>query len=97
LELRPPPLYRVVLLNDDVTPMSFVVALLIVVFGHDQPVAERLMWQAHTKGAAVVGIYPREIAEMKVELAHGASRAKGYPLRCIMEPETEPSDHDGAG
>ncbi|RME86191.1 MAG: ATP-dependent Clp protease adapter ClpS [Zetaproteobacteria bacterium] len=83
--MRRPPMYRVIMLNDDYTPMDFVVGILMAIFQHPRPRAEALMWKVHTEGAAVVGVYPRDIAESKIMRTHQASRAAGHPLRCIME------------
>ena len=86
-KLGRPPFYRVIMLNDDFTPMDFVVELLMRIYHHAEPEAVALMLKVHHEGQAIVGVYPREIAETKVEHTHRASRAAGHPLRCLMEPE----------
>ncbi|MDX8401035.1 MAG: ATP-dependent Clp protease adapter ClpS [Mariprofundaceae bacterium] len=85
--LKPPPLYRVIMLNDDFTPMDFVVGVLMRIFHKDFAEATRLMMQVHEKGCAVCGVYPREIAETRMMRAMQAAREAGHPLRCAMEPD----------
>src|SRR6266849_153304 len=84
---KKPPLYKVILLNDDYTPMEFVVELLKVVFHKPHAEATRIMLWVHQNGMGIAGVYPFEIAETKVrtveELAHQAE----YPLKCVMEKE----------
>ncbi len=82
-----PPLYKVLLLNDDYTPMEFVVHVLERFFGigHDQAVT--LMLTVHKKGLAVIGVFTREIAENKVHQVMSFSREHGHPLQCTMERE----------
>ncbi len=84
-KLKQPPLYKVVLLNDDFTPMDFVVLVLERFFGMDRERATRVMLQVHTQGKAVCGIYSREIAETKVAQVNDYSRAHEHPLLCTME------------
>jgi ATP-dependent Clp protease adaptor protein ClpS len=80
-----PPMYRVLLLNDDYTTMEFVVQILMVVF--HKPVAEatRVMLHVHRRGAGECGVYPFEVAETKVETVHAIAREHGFPLKCVME------------
>lgn len=85
LKLKPPPLYRVVLLNDDYTPMEFVVDVLRVFFGMDTETATRVMLKVHTEGKGVCGVYPREIAETKAVQVNDHSRASEHPLMCDIE------------
>ena len=85
---KKPPLYRVSLLNDDYTPMEFVVYVLQRFFQMNAKDAQRLMLQVHTKGQAVCGIFSREIAETKVNNVNLCSRENQHPLLCTMEPET---------
>lgn len=85
LKLKPPPLYRVVLLNDDYTPMEFVVDVLRVFFGMDTETATRVMLKVHTEGKGVCGVYPKEIAETKAVQVNDHSRASEHPLMCDIE------------
>lgn len=86
-QLQRPPMYRVILLNDDFTPMDFVVQILVDFFQHSVEMATKLMLEVHERGRAVCGIYPHEIAESKVERVETTSRKEGHPLRCVMERE----------
>jgi len=85
LKLKPPPLYRVILLNDDYTPMEFVVEILLEYFGMDIDTAQRVMLKVHTEGKGVCGVYPREIAETKAIQVNEHSRAAEHPLLCDIE------------
>lgn len=82
-----PPLYKVLLLNDDYTPMEFVVEVLERFFGitHDQAI--EIMLTVHKKGLAVVGVFPYEVAETKVTQVMDLARKKQHPLQCTMEKE----------
>jgi len=82
---RPPALYQVVMLNDDYTPMEFVVMVLQHYFQRDIDTATHIMLKIHHEGRGVCGIYPRDIAATKVELVLAAARRDGHPLQCIME------------
>ena len=84
-KLKRPPLYRVVLLNDDYTPMEFVVHILEQFFGMDREKAVRVMLTVHTQGKGVCGVYSREIAETKVAQVNDYSRENNHPLLCTME------------
>lgn len=84
-ELDEPPLYRVVLLNDDYTPMDFVVGILESIFGMERTRATQVMLEVHTKGKGVCGVYNYEIAETKVAQVMGAARQHQHPLLCTME------------
>ena len=84
-ELKEPAMFRVILLNDDYTHQQFVVAVLQSIFKKALAEAERIMLTVHYKGQGVCGIYPKEIAETKLEQVHQRARADGFPLRCIME------------
>ena len=86
-EVAPPPLYKVVLLNDDYTTMDFVVDVLKHVFHKSEADAHQIMLDAHRNGFGVCGRYPREIAETKVDMVDTLSREKGFPLKCTMERE----------
>lgn len=80
-----PPLYRVVLLNDDFTPMDFVVAVLETFFRMDRERATQVMLHVHTRGRGVCGVFTREVAETKVTQVNEFSRAHQHPLLCTME------------
>lgn len=84
--LAPPPLYQVVLLNDDYTPMDFVVHVLQVVFHKADAEAERIMLQVHHQGRGVCGIYTRDIAATRVDRVLRMAHADQHPLQCLMEP-----------
>lgn len=84
-ELEPP--YRVLIHNDDVTPMDFVVQVLQSMFELLFDRAESVMLAAHTNGVAYVASYPKEEARTRVERAHAFARAVGYPLKFTVEPE----------
>jgi len=83
--LKKPPLYQVLLINDDYTPMEFVVDLLQRIFGHDRTKATRIMLEVHTRGKGVCGVYTFEIAETKVAQATSYARQHQHPLLCTME------------
>lgn len=82
---KPPALYQVVLLNDDFTPMEFVVMILQQYFQRDLNTATHIMLKIHHEGRGVCGVYPKDIAATKVELVLAAARRDGHPLQCIME------------
>ena len=84
-KLKRPPLYRVVLINDDYTPMEFVVEVLETVFGMDRSKATRVMLEVHTKGKGVCGVYSYEIAETKVAQVMSIAQQQQHPLLCTME------------
>ena len=83
--LKRPPLYQVVLLNDDYTPMEFVVDVLERIFGMDRTTATRVMLEVHTKGKGVCGVFTFEIAETKVAQVTTYARQHQHPLLCTME------------
>ena len=83
--LKRPPLYRVILLNDDYTPMEFVVDVLQKIFFLDRTTATRIMLEVHTKGKGVCGVYTYEIAETKVAQVTGLAQQHQHPLLCTME------------
>lgn len=83
--VKRPPLYQVVLLNDDFTPMEFVVDILERIFGMDRTSATRVMLEVHTKGKGVCGVYTYEIAETKVAQVTTFARQHQHPLLCTME------------
>jgi ATP-dependent Clp protease adaptor protein ClpS len=84
-EVKRPPLYQVVLLNDDYTPMEFVVDVLEKFFGLDRPTATRIMLEVHTKGKGVCGVFTFEIAETKVAQVTTYARDHQHPLMCTLE------------
>jgi ATP-dependent Clp protease adaptor protein ClpS len=84
-KLKKPPMYQVVLLNDDFTPMEFVVHVLEHFFAMDRSKATRIMLHVHTQGKGLCGIFVREIAETKVAQVNEYSRANNHPLLCTME------------
>jgi ATP-dependent Clp protease adaptor protein ClpS len=86
-EVVEPPMYRVMLLNDDYTTMEFVVEVLVYVFQKSSEEAMQIMLNVHRSGVGVCGIYPYEIAETKVETVETLARENGFPLKCIMERE----------
>ena len=84
---KKPSMYKVLLLNDDFTPMEFVVLILERFFNVDHQQAVSIMLTIHQKGLAVVGIYPHEIAETKVAQVMEFSQKNQHPLQCTMEKE----------
>jgi ATP-dependent Clp protease adaptor protein ClpS len=80
-----PPLYGVILLNDDYTPMEFVIMILEKHFNKDHEGATQIMLKVHTEGRALCGIYPYEIAETKVTLVTQEAQRDGHPLQCVLE------------
>ncbi|SHI77290.1 ATP-dependent Clp protease adapter ClpS [Wenxinia saemankumensis] len=84
---RKPPLYKVLILNDDYTPMEFVVHVLERFFGMTHAQAFDLMLTVHKKGVAVVGVFTHEIAETKVALVMDFAQRHQHPLQCTMEKE----------
>ena len=87
--LKRPPLYKVVLLNDDYTPMEFVVDVLEQFFGLNRERATQIMLAVHTQGKGVCGIYPRDIAETKAAQVNQHARDNGHPLLCDVEPSED--------
>ena len=86
-KLQKPPLYKVLLHNDDYTTMDFVILVLVSVFHKSEADAFRIMMAVHQQGIGVAGVYTYEIAEAKVEKVHSLARASEYPLLCTMEEE----------
>ena len=82
-----PPLYKVILLNDDYTPREFVVQVLKAVFRMNEDQAYRVMMTAHRRGACVIAVYARDVAETKAKEATELGKSKGYPLFFTTEPE----------
>lgn len=83
---KEPPMYKVILLNDDYTTMEFVVLVLQSVFNKSGSDAQAIMLSVHQKGSGVAGIYTKEIAETKVSIVHQLARQNEFPLKCEMEP-----------
>lgn len=84
---KKPSLYKVLLLNDDYTPMEFVVLVLQRFFGKGQDEATKIMLHVHHKGVGICGVYTYEVAETKVTLVMDFARQHGHPLQCTMEKE----------
>ena len=84
---KEPPMYRVLLYNDDFTTKAFVVELLVGVFHKSLAEATALMYQIHSKGRGVAGVYPREVAETKISVSRELARENGFPLQLSIEPD----------
>jgi ATP-dependent Clp protease adaptor protein ClpS len=82
-----PPRFKVVLYNDDYTPMGFVVGVLEIIFQKSPAESNALMLRIHRSGSGIAGVYPLEIAETKVTSVHRMAEERGYPLRAGVEPE----------
>jgi len=87
-KLERPPLYKVLLHNDDFTTMEFVVFVLQTVFNHGESDAMRIMLNVHRLGLGVAGVYTYEVAEMKVDKVTSLAQANEFPLLCTMEEDT---------
>jgi len=85
--LKRPDMYKVLLINDDYTPMDFVIMLLQSVFRLDHESAAQIMMHVHTKGVGICGVFTREVAETKVRQVMDLSQKGEHPLQCTMEPE----------
>lgn len=83
---KPPQMFQVVLLNDDFTPMEFVVHVIQEFFSKDRETATQIMLKIHLEGKGICGIYTRDVASTKVDQVLAASRAAGHPLQCLSEP-----------
>jgi len=94
--LKRPPMYKVVMLNDDYTPMEFVVEALELFFYVNRERATQLMLQVHTKGKAICGVYTRDIAETKAAQVNQFARDNEHPLLCEIEAD-EDDDHGEEG
>ncbi|MBK1643302.1 ATP-dependent Clp protease adapter ClpS [Thiocapsa imhoffii] len=84
-KLRRPPLFKVLLLNDDYTPMEFVVLVLETFFGMNREKATQIMLHVHTRGRGICGVYTKDIAETKVSQVNDFARSHQHPLLCTME------------
>ncbi len=87
-KLKLPPLYKVLILNDDFTPMDFVVMVLQTFFFMTQEKAIQVMLKVHNEGAGICGIYPSDIAMTKVKQVNDFSKQNQHPLKCVMEENT---------
>ena len=85
VKTKTPKNYKVILLNDDYTPMDFVVLVLEVIFQKSPAESVKIMLQVHNQGRGVCGVYTKQIAETKVELVQVRAAENQYPLQCIME------------
>ena len=86
-ETKRPPLYKVLLHNDDYTTQDFVVSILEQVFHHPRETAFQIMMHVHQRGIGIAGLFPFETAEAKVDQVHTLAREYEYPLKCSLEPE----------
>ncbi len=84
-KLKQPPLYKVLLLNDDYTPMDFVVKVLETLFHLSREKSTQVMLHVHTRGMGVCGVYSKDVAETKVEQTNQYARDNNHPLKCVME------------
>jgi len=85
-KIQPPKMHQVVMLNDDFTPMEFVVAVLQRFFSKDREEATQIMLKIHLHGKGICGIYTRDVANTKVEQVLEAAHRAGHPLQCVSEP-----------
>ena len=84
-KLEPPPMFKVILLNDDFIPMDFVIVVLQTFFSMNREQATQIMLKVHMDGAGVCGVYPNDVASTKVEQVVAFARQHQHPLRCVME------------
>ncbi len=85
-KVEPPKLYQVLMLNDDFTPMEFVVAVIQEFFSKDRESATQIMLKIHLDGRGVCGVYSRDMAQTKVTQVMDAAKEAGHPLQCVSEP-----------
>ena len=85
IEQKPPSMYKILLLNDDFTPMEFVIKVLEIFFSMNQEQATRIMLKVHTEGVGVCGVYTSDIASTKVNQVIEFARKNQHPLQCVME------------
>jgi ATP-dependent Clp protease adaptor protein ClpS len=85
-KVKPPQMYQVVMLNDDYTPMEFVVVVIQEFFGKDLEAATQIMFKIHLDGKGVCGVYSRDVAATKVDQVLDAAAKAGHPLQCVSEP-----------
>lgn len=86
LKTKPPQMYQVVMLNDDFTPMEFVVRVLQEFFSKDREAATQIMLKIHLDGKGVCGVYSKDVAATKVDQVQDAAHQAGHPLQCLAEP-----------
>ena len=86
-DVREPPMYKVLLHNDDYTTMEFVVEILMLIFNKTPEEAVQIMLDVHRKGIGICGVYTFEVSETKVNTVHSLARQNGFPLKCSMEKE----------
>jgi ATP-dependent Clp protease adaptor protein ClpS len=86
LKTQPPQMYQVVMLNDDFTPMEFVVQVIQTFFGKDLQAATQIMLNIHLDGKGVCGVYSKDVAATKVDQVLDAAHQAGHPLKCLSEP-----------
>jgi len=84
-KLKPPPMYQVILLNDDYTPMEFVVTVLQEYFNKNRETALQIMLKVHNEGKGICGVFSKDIATTKVDLVMAYAKQAGHPLQCVME------------
>ena len=87
IDITNPPMYKVILHNDDYTPMDLVIKILTSIFHKSVDEANSIMWQVHEKGKAVCGVYVHEIAQTKVQQVKATAKQNGYPLLATLEKE----------
>jgi ATP-dependent Clp protease adaptor protein ClpS len=87
VKTKKPSMYKCILLNDDYTPMEFVVEVLKTIFHRQQAEATRIMLHVHQNGMGIAGVYPFEIAETKIKTVEELAQESQYPLKCVMEKE----------
>jgi len=85
-KIEPPQMYQVVMLNDDYTPMEFVVMVIQEFFSKDREAATQIMLKIHLDGKGVCGVYSRDVAATKVDQVLDAAKQSGHPLQCVSEP-----------
>ena len=87
IETREPPLFKVLLHNDDYTTMEFVVSILVNIFQKSRHEATAIMLNVHNEGIGIAGVFTREVCETKISIVHELAKKNGFPLRCTMEKE----------
>ncbi len=85
-KIEPPQMYQVAMLNDDYTPMEFVVMVIQEFFGKDRESATQIMLKIHLDGKGICGVYSRDVAATKVDQVLDAAKQAGHPLQCVSEP-----------